>query len=194
MGWGICFNLDKASGRVYCQDGCNWKATATDYEEFPVWPSARESVLEYFERDAHRELDMIRDECPGTATALAAACEEHIGSALGHYDSYSDEKKTRLHEEKLKELEEELKQVKEDIKCNEREWRESRDAWRQYQKEGPPRKRKAPKTRAEEIRREMEPMEMELAMEDFAVQVDKLRRRRVQIVRDINREKLFTLE
>jgi hypothetical protein len=48
---------------VYCVDGCKWKSTASDYAEadFPPWPSARQSVLDYFEGEAHRELDMIRD-------------------------------------------------------------------------------------------------------------------------------------
>lgn len=57
---GICFGLD-AQGRVYCVDGCNWKATAADYADYPQWTSARQSVLDYFEGEAHRELDMIRD-------------------------------------------------------------------------------------------------------------------------------------
>ena len=34
---------------------------------------------------------------------------------------------------------------------------------------------------------------MELAMEDFAVQVDKLRRKKTRLTRDLNKEKTFTI-
>ena len=51
MGWGICFDLD-ANGRVYCADGCKWRATKADYANYPVWPSAQSAVLEYFEDEA----------------------------------------------------------------------------------------------------------------------------------------------
>ena len=87
---------------------------------------------------------------------------------------------------------ESLKQTKEDIKYNEKEWRESRDAWKAFQK-APPKRKRAPKNRAEEIREEMRPMEMELAMEDFAVQVDMLRRKKTRLTRDLNKEKTFTI-
>ena len=90
MGWGICFALD-ANDRVYCADGCKWRSKAGDYTDYPEWPSARQSVLDYFEGEAHSELDMIRDECPGTASALAEACDEHMGIALGEYETLSDE-------------------------------------------------------------------------------------------------------
>ena len=108
MGWGVCFGLDE-NGRVYCVDGCSWRATKADYDGYPVWPSARKSVLQYFERNAHRELDMIRDEFPGTAAGLARACRSHIGLALSVYGHLSDEVKIRLHEEKLKEIEDKIK-------------------------------------------------------------------------------------
>lgn len=108
MGWGVCFDLDE-NGRVYCVDGCSWRATKADYDGYPMWPSARKSVLQYFEHNAHRELDMIRDEFPGTAAGLARACRSHIGTALSMYGHLPDEVKIRLHEEKLKEIEEKIK-------------------------------------------------------------------------------------
>jgi len=164
----------------------------SDYEGYPSWPSAQNAVLEYFEGEAHRELDMTRDECPGTAAALKEACEEHIGSALALYDSYNAEKKQRLHDEKLKELKDELEHVKMDVKCAEKEWREAKEAWKAFQK-NPPKRKRAPKTRADEIRLAMEPMEMELAMEDFAGEVDRLRKHKTRLVRDLKRENLFVI-
>jgi len=104
MGWGICFALD-ANGYVYCADGCKWRSTASDYANYPVWPSARHAILEYFQMEAHSELDMVRDECPGTAAALRDACDEHIGYAVRQYGRLSDERKIRLHEQKMTELE-----------------------------------------------------------------------------------------
>lgn len=192
MGWGISFGLDQY-GRVVCTDGCSWKATPEDYADYPNYPSAREAVLEYFENDAHRELDMIRDECPGTAAALKEACQEHIAYALGVYEEYSDEKKTQLHNEKLAELEQVVSGLKDDIKAAEFKWRIARDEFKDYQKNGNKRKRRAPKTRAEEIVLEMEPFQKELNMEEAALLVDTLRRRKTRAVRDLNMEKKFSL-
>ena len=105
MGWGICFALDD-NYNLYCADGCRWRTTDRDYEGFPEWPSARLQVLEYYERDAHSELDMIRDECPGTSAALKEACQEHMSSALGYYDDISDETKRAWHEKMVERISE----------------------------------------------------------------------------------------
>ena len=48
MGWGIGFALD-SQGRVYCADGCKWRASKPDYDDYYPWPSARQAVLDYFE-------------------------------------------------------------------------------------------------------------------------------------------------
>ena len=104
MGWGICFALDEQYN-LYCMDGCRWKPRITG---FVPWPSARKGLLKYYDGPAHRELDMIRDECPGTASALLAACREHMSYAMYYYERMSNEEKTRLHEETLKELEDEI--------------------------------------------------------------------------------------
>lgn len=126
MGWGICFGLDE-NERIYCVDGCKWHARESDYEGYHPWPSAREYVLDYYENShAHRELDMIRDECPGTARALAEACPEYIGSAFSAYDRLSDEEKTRRHENKLVELEKALDDAVKDIPAAETTYKEAK--------------------------------------------------------------------
>ena len=93
---------------MYCVDGCRWRASASDYGDFPRWPSAARAVLEYYEREAHDELDMVRDEFPGTAAALAAAAEAHLPRALASYTRLSDEDKTWLHDEALGDLSDEV--------------------------------------------------------------------------------------
>ena len=110
MGWGICFGLDK-NYRIYCRDGCRWKATARDYENFPVWPSALETILDVFEGELHGELDMVRDECPGTSSALAAACAEEISGAMRNYENMSDEEKISRHDKKMTEFKTDLNEV-----------------------------------------------------------------------------------
>jgi hypothetical protein len=187
---GICFGLD-AHGRVYCVDGCNWKATATDYADYPQWTSARQSVLDYFEGEAHRELDMIRDEFPGTAAGLAAACEEHLGTALSCYDRLSDATKQSLHDETMVELAEALTSTQDRLKDALDSYKRAKSAWTEQQKN--PLKRKAARTRAEELRREMEPLQAELAVEEAALHVDELRRRLVSVKRDLTRERRFAL-
>ena len=190
MGWGICFGLD-THGRVYCVDGCKWRATASDYEDYPPWPSARQSVLDYFEGEAHSELDMVRDECPGTAAALAAACEEHMGAALSRYERLSDEEKQSLHDEALAGFAEAVSSTQERLKDGLEEYRRAKAAWSEQKKN--PLKRKAARTRAEELRREMEPLQAELAVEEAALHVDALRRQLASAKRDLNLEKRFSL-
>jgi len=187
MGWGICFALD-ANGRVYCADGCRWRATKAHYEDYPVWPSARQSVLDYFEGPGHSELDMIRDECPGTASALAEACDEHMGYALGQYDRLTDEEKMELHNEHLSGLETTLKTLEEDKSNMYNRYIEARKAFKAY---------KAPtgvcKTRLEELKRDVEPLNLELNMEKCARDYDILKSEVIKVKKEIKLEKMFHL-
>lgn len=190
MGWGICFALD-ANGYVYCVDGCKWRSSASDYASYPVWPSARHAVLEYYQFDAHSELDMVRDECPGTAAALSAACEEHIGYALSQYGRLSDERKIRLHEQKMTELEGYLEHNKIALERSLEEYKKAKVSWQNYQK-NPPRVKPA-KTRADELRQITAPYRLELEMEEAAEECDRLKLAKARATRMLNREKKFTL-
>ena len=188
MGWGICFALD-ANDRVYCADGCKWRSTAGDYADYPVWPSARQSVLDYFEGEAHGELDMIRDECPGTAAALSAACDEHMGSALGHYDDLSNEEKQKRHDAKMKELESDLVRIKSELESTLEKHKYAKKAWEEYKKSLS--KAKPAKTRADELRQTMAPFRIELEMEEAAEEYDRLQKAKATITKLIAREKKF---
>jgi hypothetical protein len=188
MGWGICFALD-THGRVYCADGCNWRATNQDYDGYPEWPSARQSVLDYFEGEAHRELDMVRDECPGTAAALKEACGEHIGSALGEYDSLTDQQKTELHNEMMENLKERIDLLEERKRSAYDNYIHRRKAFKDYK---PP--TKPPKTRIEEIENTMKPLDFELFMEYAARDYDTMKSELTKAKREMRLEKMFTLE
>lgn len=190
MGWGIYFALDP-NGYVYCADGCKWRARKSDYADYPPWPSARQAVLDYFEGPAHSELDMIRDECPGTAAGLHAACEEHIGSALGHYWDMSEEERTKAHEEALAEFEGDLAHAKEELARSLEKYKACKKAWQDYKKNPP--KVKPAKTRADELRQLMAPLRLELELEEIAEECDELRRAKTRATRMLNREKKFTL-
>jgi len=190
MGWGICFALD-ANDRVYCADGCRWRSTARDYADYPEWPSARQAVLDYFEGEAHRELDMIRDEFPGTAAGLAAACDEHMGSALGYYDRMSDEEKQKLHDEKMEEFQEDLVRLKADSESTLERHKACKKAWDDYKKNPP--KMRPEKTRADEIRQILTPLRLELEMEEAAEEYDRLKTVKARVTRLLNREKKFHL-
>lgn len=187
MGWGICFDLD-VNGRVYCADGCKWRATKADYEGYPVWPSARQSVLDYFEIEAHLELDMIRDECPGTASALAEACREHIASALYQYDRLSDDEKTKLHEEKIDELKTAITLTENQKKTAYAEYLEKKKEFKAYV---PPTKQ--PKTRIDELKDKMYPLTLELAMEIAALEYDKSKTELTRLNRELKLEKRFNI-
>lgn len=190
MGWGICFALD-ANGYVYCADGCKWRARKSDYVDYPPWPSARQAVLVYFEGEAHRELDMVRDEFPGTAAGLHVACEEHIGSALGHYHSMTDNEKREAHEASIAEFEGDLERIKVEIELYLEQYKETKKAWADYKKNPP--KVKPAKTRADELRQLMAPLRLELEMEEAAEECDRLRRAKAHATRMLNLEKKFTL-
>ena len=188
MGWGIHFALD-ANGYVYCADGCKWRSSAADYAGYPEWPSARQAVLEYFQLEAHTELDMVRDECPGTAAGLTAACEEHMVDALRQYGRMNAERKIRLHNEKMTELENDLARINEQLPRALETFKQSKTHWTNYQKSPP--KAKAAKTRADELRQIMAPYRVELEMEEAAEECDRLKTAKIRAARLLNREKKF---
>ena len=185
MGWGIGFALD-SQGRVYCSDGCKWRASKADYDDYYPWPSARQAVLDYFEGEAHRELDMIRDECPGTAAALKEACDEHIGYALRQYDRLTDKEKTDLHNEKMEQLQHTIEILEPSKKEVYQDYIEARKAFKAYK---PP--TKAPKTRLQELYNMIEPLKVELKIESLAVRYDEHKAEIAKAKRDMKMERLF---
>ena len=192
MGWGICFSLD-SNGYVYCADGCKWRSRKSDYDdaEYPVWPSARPAVLDYFEGEAHRELDMVRDEFPGTAAGLHQACNEHIGAAMSEYGRMSADERTKAHVEKMEEFESELEFIKEELPLATEIYKKAKAAWSEYKK-NPPKVRGA-KTRADEIRQLMAPLKIELGVEEAAEKCDRLKSAKAKVTRLLNLEKKFSL-
>ena len=190
MGWGICFTLD-ANGYVYCADGCKWRARKSDYADYPPWPSARQAVLDYFEGEAHRELDMVRDEFPGTAAGLQVACDEHIGYALRQYDRMSDDEKREAHEASMAEFEGDISNANEELTHALEEYKQHKKVWTGYKKNPP--KMKPAKTRADELRQLIEPLLLEIATEEAAERCDCLRRTKAYATRMLNLEKKFTL-
>lgn len=191
MGWGICFALDD-SYRVYCADGCNWSARESDYEGFPVWPSARRTVLDYFEGPAHRELDMVRDEFPGTPAGLKEACKEHMGAALDYYDRYHTlEEQQKLHEATLVELEQDLADFQESSKDAYERYKECAKLWKDYQKNPPV--LKPVKTRLEELERQIEPLRLEYDMELWASRYDTYSKNARRYAKLVKLEKVASL-
>jgi hypothetical protein len=188
MGWGVCFALD-ANGYVYCADGCKWRARKSDYEDYPPWPSARQSVLDYFEGSAHRELDLIRDEFPGTAAGLHVACDDYIAAALRRYGRLSDEEKREAHEASMAEFEGDLERIKGELECCTEQYKDQKTIWTGYKKNPP--KMKPAKTRADELRQLIEPLLLEIATEEAAEECDRLRRDKARATRMLNLEKKF---
>lgn len=184
MGWGICFGIDD-NYRIYCADGCRWRAKESDYTNFSKRPSAREYVLEYFEHEAHGELDMIRDEFPGTAAGLAAACPEYIGSAFRSYECLSEDEKRELHEKKLAELEAELTTLKEDLPAAMEAYRAAKKTFKEYK---PP--TKPAKTRVEELECLIAPLQLELNMERAAENVDYMKKQKTRVTRLVKLENI----
>jgi hypothetical protein len=190
MGWGICFALD-ANGYVYCADGCKWRARKSDYADYPPWPSARQAVLDYFEGDAHSELDMVRDEFPGTAAGLHQACDEHIGSALGHYWDMSEDERKEAHDASMAEFEGDLERAKEGLENALNVYKMCKKAWAEYKKNPP--KVKTAKTRADELRQLIAPLRIELEMEEAAEECDRLRAAKARATRMLHLDKKYTL-
>jgi archaellum component FlaC len=132
---------------------------------------------------------MVRDECPGTAAALKEACGEHIGSALGEYDSLTDQQKTELHNEMMEHLKEQIDLLEERKKSAYDNYIHRRKAFKDYKHPT-----KEPKTRIEEIENTMKPLDFELFMEYAARDYDTMKSELTKAKRDMRLEKMFTLE
>jgi hypothetical protein len=191
MGWGICFALDD-SLRVYCADGCNWRARESDYANFPEWPSARYAVLDYFEGEAHRELDMIRDEFPGTASGLKEACTDHIGYAQTAYRRMDPEKKKRLHDKTLAEFESTLETLRKSVHEANEKYKYYSEIWKNYKKNPPI--HKPAKTRLQELAALIEPLQLEYDVEYWATEVDGYNRSIQKYEKLVRKEKKFQCE
>jgi lipid II:glycine glycyltransferase (peptidoglycan interpeptide bridge formation enzyme) len=108
---------------------------------------------------------MIRDEFPGTADGLAAACPEAMGSALHYYNSMTDAEKIKLHNEALSEFENEAKRVQ--------------AIWEDAQKAlGPAPKEKKCRSKIDQIQNKIEILQHELVVENLR-----------QLKNDLNRAK-----
>lgn len=165
MGWGICFGLD-GNNVLYCVDGCKWKASKSD---MPEKPSVCQYILDYFEGELHSELDMIRDECPGTASALAAACDENLPYAVLSYENLSDEEKKKLSKDFIETFKKDIERLTEELKHEKESYTLYKKAFSEYK---PPTKK--PKLRRDELQMQIEPIKLELNMESAAVRIDEL--------------------
>ncbi len=183
MGWGVVFGLDSRYN-VYCRDGCRWKTTNEDYENFPPWPSARQSVLDYYQGEAHRELDNVRDEFPGTAEGLAEACAEHLSTALWSYSKQTDEQKKKLHDDMLKRLTDDIEFVKCKIS-------ENLEHTKNLKK---PIKYRKPKNRIDELRNQLQPLQNELELEIAKKEYSNLKKQRDMLIRMLKKEKTFRID
>lgn len=180
MGWGICFALD-GNNVLYCADGCKWKARKSD---MPLKPSGCEYVLEYFEGELHSELDMIRDECPGTAAALRDACDENIRGAVRAYERLSAEEKANLSQISIESLEKDLEFAVERLKVEKEVYAECKKAFKAFKPSN-----KTPKFRLDELRMQIEPLKLELDMEVAADKVESLTKTIKYLKRSIKLEK-----
>ena len=179
MGWGVCFALDD-NYVLYCADGCKWKAKMSDMPR----PSGCQVILDYFENELHSELDMIRDECPGTAAALAAACEENFHEAVTTYEGMDDKEKEEISRDFIQKFTTEIQGLQELIKEEVEKYNTCEKAFKSYK---PP--TKVPKYRMEELYVQMEPLRLEFEMEKCADSVDKFKKRLASVKKLLKREK-----
>jgi hypothetical protein len=184
MGWGICFALDD-NYNLYCADGCRWRTTDKDFEGFPEWPSARSHVLEYYEHEAHSELDMIRDECPGTAAALASACPDYLGSAFRSYENLSDEEKTHMHEQCLDEFKLSLNSVSDSLVLAKKRLAEEDKQFKSF-------KSRQCRTRVEQIEEDIRRLQMELPYQKLVDEVKYLKKSKARYAKLIRLEQKFS--
>ncbi len=89
---------------------------------------------------------------------------------------------------KLSEL---VTSTQEDLKNGIENYKYYKNQWTEQKTN--PRKRKAARTRADELRQEMEPLQAELAVEEAATRVDELRRKLAVAKRDLKIERRFAL-
>jgi hypothetical protein len=165
MGWGICFGLE--NNVLFCADGCKWKAKKSD---MPKTPSGCNYVLDYFENELHSELDMIRDECPGTPAALREACEENISWATSSYENLPLDKKKELSLQTIESIESNIIRTKEELAVVQERYKLAKDEFKNYK---PP--TKVAKMRYQELRDQIEPLSRELDVELNAHRIDTLK-------------------
>jgi len=183
MGWGICFGLDD-NFRLYCVDGCKWKASEKDYEQYYPWPSARAYILDYYEHNAHSELDMIRDECPGTASALAQACPDYMGLAFCSYRNLSADEKMKYHNDMLSELNGRYETTNKELK----------DVTETWKNMPPAPKFKKPKSSIEKMEQDIQDLKWKLEMEKVTTNMKYLRRVMSRIKKFTKLENSFEIE
>lgn len=89
----------------------------------------------------------------------------------------------------MAEFEADLARVKEELVRSLETFKERKKAWAEYKK-NPPKVRKA-KTRADELRQLIAPLQLELELEEVAEECDRLRRAKARGVKMLNLEKKF---
>ena len=108
------------------------------------------------------------------------------------YGDLSDEEKQKLHDETLEELTASIEDVKTKLETAYVDYKRKKETFKNFQKNPP--KTKAPKTREAELDAIIYPLELEREVERAAAIVDRLRRLKTSIARDLKNEKMFTLE
>jgi len=177
MGWGITFALDK--NVIYCADGCKWKY------RLPLTYSGCQYVLDYFENEIHSELDMARDEFPGTPAGLREACEESVLDAIHAYECLSYERKEELRQAAIDEMKSSIDSMKYLLKVEKERYKDFKKAFEQYK----PSTRKV-KYRLDELKLQMEPIQLEMNMEQSADTIEYYRASLRYLYRAFKNERL----